>query len=95
MVGSGIGLAITAFSNRNKLQYDKDKLQYDVKLAVLEDRQKRCETDGIAKDIRIASLEAHIITLTAADVRDRIELEAKITTIKNGSVSDQSLPVVK
>ena len=76
MVGTGIGLMFNAVTKR-------DQLKYDVKMAVLEDRQKRCEEDGAAKAIRISVLEAHIVTLTATDAKDRVELEAKITDVKN------------
>lgn len=87
MVGTGITLLLQTTKNR-------DQLKYDVKLAVLEDRQKRCEEDGAAKAIRIASLEAHIVSLTATDVKDRVELEAKIVAVKDQSNSGP-LPVVK
>jgi len=87
MVGTGITLLLQTLGKR-------DQLKYDVKLAVLEDRQKRCEEDGVAKTIRIASLEAHIVSLTATDVKDRVELEAKITAVKDQSNSGP-LPVVK
>ena len=76
MVGTGVGLMFNAISKR-------DQLKYDVKMAVLEDRQKRCEENDAAKSIRISVLEAHIITLTAADAKDRVELEAKISEVKN------------
>jgi hypothetical protein len=71
MVGTGIGLLFQSMSRR-------DQLKYDVKLAVLEEKQKICEQNDAAKSVRIASLEAHIVTLTATDVKDRIELEAQI-----------------
>ena len=87
MVSSVAGLIMQTMKNR-------DQLKYDVKLAVLEDRQKRCEEDGLAKSVRIASLESHIVTLTATDVKDRVELEAKITAVKDQS-NPGPLPVVQ
>lgn len=76
MIGTGIGLLFQTMNRR-------DQLKYDVKLAVIEAQQKRCEADGAAKDIRIAHLESQIVQLTATDVKDRTELEAKINSKKD------------
>jgi hypothetical protein len=85
MIGAAISLILQTMGKR-------DQLKYDVKLAIIEDRQKRCEEDGATKNIRIATLEAHIITLTAADVKDRVELDAKITQLESHSSATSLTP---
>src|SRR5438105_774445 len=91
LIGTSLTGLYQILIKSRQLQFErdtaKDKLQYDVKLAVLEAAQKRCEDQDAIKNIRIASLEGHIVTLTATDVRDKLELENKIEKVSSNNVA--------
>lgn len=86
MVGTAIGLVVQMFSRR-------DQLQYDVKLALLEASQKRCEADGLIKDARIVALEAQFTTLHETDASDKAELEAKIEKLNGKADTGLHVPI--
>lgn len=77
LFGSGITMYFQARQRR-------DQLQYDQKFTLLEAKQKHCEEQDEAKGRRIAALESHIVTLTAADARDKAEILAKIESSVRG-----------
>lgn len=85
LVGTSLTGLYQILSKSRQYEFERntasDKLKYDVKLAVLEAAQKRCEQEDATKNIRIATLESHIVTLTATDVRDKLELESKIEKV--------------
>lgn len=80
---AGIALIGSIATMYFQMKQRAHQLQYDAKIVVLEAKQKLCDDQDKAKGARITALEAHIVTLTAADARDKAEVLAKIESSVN------------